>query len=87
MPMAQSRDKILLFVLHACVFGLWIINSKSVLNQSNRIAPSIDPIIQEANLVITRTVNQGFEEKATAQTICAHPEIWIADSNLIRPYE
>ncbi len=50
-------------------------NSKFVLNQSNRIAPSIDLIIQEANLVITRTVNQGFEEKVTAQTFCSHPRL------------
>jgi hypothetical protein len=67
--MAQSMGKIVLFVMYACVSATRITNSKFLLNQSDRIAPSIEPVTQEAILVITRTVNQGFEEILTF----AHP--------------
>ena len=64
---------------------LWIANSKFALIPSNRIAASTEHIIQEASLVTTRTANQGLEEKQSVQTIRAHPEIRIANSDQIWP--
>ena len=83
--MVQSMAKRILFVLHACLSALWITNTKCAFVLSNRIAPSTQHIIQKVNYLTTRTANQGFEEKLSAQAIRTHPEIRIADSNFIRP--
>jgi len=83
--MIESMGKRILFVPHARLSGIWITNSKFALIPSNKFAPFTEHIILKANLVTTRTANQGMGEKLSAETIRAHPEIRIANSNQIRP--